>query len=97
MLSELEGRLKLLIQTTMRTVGTLEEMLSPNYPEWALRELLMNAVMHRDYASNSPIRFYNQYGIPISLKPGNTWIVITGVSSIFNQTQSGQWRLHFGL
>lgn len=30
----------------------------PAYPEWALRELLNNAVIHRDYASTSPIRFY---------------------------------------
>ena len=29
-----------------------------NYPLWALRELLMNAVMHRDYDSNAPIYFY---------------------------------------
>lgn len=57
-LRELEGRLKLLIQTTLQTVSTLEERLLPNYPEWALRELLMNAVMHRNYDSNSPIRFY---------------------------------------
>lgn len=57
-LRELEGRLKLLIHTTMRAVGTLEEKLQPDYPEWALRELLMNAVMHRNYDSNSPIRFY---------------------------------------
>ncbi len=55
---ELEVRLKLLIQTRMRSVSTLEEKLLPDYPEWALRELLMNAVMHRNYDSNSPIRFY---------------------------------------
>ena len=57
-LRELEGRLKLLIQTTMRAISALEEELLPSYPEWALRELLMNAVMHRNYDSNSPIRFY---------------------------------------
>ncbi len=57
-LRELEGRLKLLIHTTMRAVSGLEETLQPDYPEWALRELLMNAVMHRNYDSNSPIRFY---------------------------------------
>lgn len=57
-LRELEGRLKLLIQTSMRTINSLEERLLPDYPEWALRELLMNAVMHRNYDSNTPIRFY---------------------------------------
>jgi ATP-dependent DNA helicase RecG len=57
-LRELEGRLKLLIKTTMQPVSALEEKLLPDYPEWALRELLMNAVMHRNYDSNSPIRFY---------------------------------------
>lgn len=29
-----------------------------NYPEGAIRELLMNACMHRDYQSNMPIRLY---------------------------------------
>ena len=58
MLRELEWRIKLLIQTTMRKVSALEEKLQPDYPEWALRELLMNAVMHRNYDSNSPVRFY---------------------------------------
>lgn len=57
-LRELEGRLKLLIQTSMRAISALEEKLLPDYPEWALRELLMNAVMHRNYDSNTPIRFY---------------------------------------
>lgn len=57
-LRELETRLKVIIQTTMRPVSTLAEKLLPNYPEWALRELLMNAVMHRNYDSNTPIRFY---------------------------------------
>ena len=57
-LREMEGRLRGLIQTTMQTVSALEEKRLPDYPEWALRELLMNAVMHRNYDSNSPIRFY---------------------------------------
>jgi ATP-dependent DNA helicase RecG len=42
----------------MYQVNGLEERLLPNYPEWALRELLMNAVMHRNYESNTPVRFY---------------------------------------
>ncbi len=29
-----------------------------NYPEGAIRELVMNACMHRDYQSNMPIRIY---------------------------------------
>jgi len=29
-----------------------------NYPYWALRELIMNAIMHRNYESNAPIYIY---------------------------------------
>ncbi len=57
-LKELLGRLRLLVKTAMVQVSPLQEKLVPNYPEGAIRELLMNAVMHRNYNSNSPIRFY---------------------------------------
>ncbi|MGL4328884.1 MAG: hypothetical protein ACRCS7_15660 [Tannerellaceae bacterium] len=36
-------------------VSTLKEKIVFNYPQWSKRELLMNAVMHRDYQSNTPI------------------------------------------
>lgn len=55
---ELEGRIGLLIHTAMQRVSGFGEKLMPDYPEWALRELLMNAVMHRNYDSHSPIHFY---------------------------------------
>lgn len=57
-LRQLEIRVKTLIHTEMRRIGRFTEKLLPSYPEWALRELLMNAVMHRNYDSNTPMRFY---------------------------------------
>lgn len=39
-------------------VSILREKTITNYPGEALRELLMNACMHRDYQSNTPIRLY---------------------------------------
>ena len=55
---ELEVRIKALIQTSMSVVSGFQEKLHPDYPEWALRELVLNAVMHRNYDSNTPISFY---------------------------------------
>ena len=45
-------------RTSVRQGENFRDRITPDYPEWALRELFHNAVMHRDYASTSPIRFY---------------------------------------
>ena len=57
-LRELDTRLKANIRTSLHQVSTLREKMLPDYPEQAVRELLMNALMHRNYDSNSPVRFY---------------------------------------
>jgi len=46
---------------------------------------------------NHPIQFYNNYGLPVALQPGNTWIVIAGNSSTLEETANGTWEMHFNL
>ncbi len=57
-LRRLDDLLDAYVDTTPVPVTVLREDLSTNYPRAALRELLINAVLHRDYQSTAPIRFY---------------------------------------
>lgn len=55
------------------SISIFREKNVQNYPYKALRELLMNAVMHRDYQSNMPTRLY-QYDNHIEImNPGGLY------------------------
>jgi ATP-dependent DNA helicase RecG len=49
---------------------SFQEVTIRNYSYWALRELIMNAVMHRSYESNAPIYIYEFYNRIEILNPG---------------------------
>ena len=46
---------------------------------------------------SDPIQFLGSDKQPYSLKPGNTWIVIAGLSSSIEEKQQGMWELFFFL
>ena len=73
-LSELDSFLEYaIVQQKPVPVTTLKEKKQFNFPKWAIRELLMNSVMHRDYESNAPIKFY-QYKDRIEIiNPGGLY------------------------
>ncbi len=54
-------------------VSALREEMVVEYPHWATRELLMNAICHRDYEGNGPVQFY-QYDDRIEImNPGGLY------------------------
>ena len=47
-----------IIKERLIRISAIREKNIKNYPKWSIRELLLNAVIHRDYQSNTPIKFY---------------------------------------
>ena len=56
-------------------ISPLQEMNFYVYPEWAIRELLLNAIIHRDYQiGNAPIKFYEYEGQRLEISnPGGLY------------------------
>lgn len=44
-----------------------------------------------------PIQFFNNWGLPLSLKPGNSWIVFVGDTSKLQSAAPGLWELRFDI
>jgi ATP-dependent DNA helicase RecG len=74
LLKELEYFIKYTIQTQRPVfVSVLREEIRINYPYEAIRELAMNLVMHRNYQTNAPAKFY-EYSDRIEMdNPGNLY------------------------
>jgi hypothetical protein len=46
---------------------------------------------------DQPLQFFTASGDPLALKPGNTWIIIGGLSSSLETPESGRWTFQFYL
>lgn len=74
MLKEIDYFIKYTIQKQRPVfVTVLREEMKINYPYEAIRELAMNLVMHRNYQTNAPAKFY-EYSDRIEMdNPGNLY------------------------
>lgn len=66
-----------ILKSKPKRVDSLQEQTIANYPYWALRELVMNAIMHRSYESNSPIYMYEFSNRIEIINPGGLFGEVT--------------------
>lgn len=58
LLRELESLLEVQLSKSPQTVSPLREHSASDYPGAAIREMLLNAILHRSYDSTAPVRLY---------------------------------------
>lgn len=51
----------------------------------------------RNAGNSRPIQFFNNWGLPMHLKPGKTWIILVGDTSTLRSPAPGQWELRFDI
>ncbi len=66
-----------ILKAKPKRIDSLQEQTIANYPYWALRELVMNAIMHRNYDSNSPIYLYEFTNRIEIINPGGLFGEVT--------------------
>ena len=64
---------------------------------WFFRDGVKVEGVWRVPEPDRPIVFETEPGVPMPLKPGQTWIVIVGNSSQIETPADGEWTLYFGL
>jgi len=47
--------------------------------------------------TDAPMQFFFPDGSPMPFKPGNTWVVITGLNTRLEQSTQGNWLMNFYL